>query len=232
MNHAISFQPATEMREPAPNFDRLARAYRWMEYLTFGPWLQRCRCACLKELGGCRRGLVFGDGDGRFTAKLLRTNRIIEIDAVDSSRAMLHALLRRAGRDADRVHTNCIDVRDWEPREAGFDLVVTHFFLDCLDSEEIEALAERVRSAVSPAARWVVSEFAIPEGWFGRYVAGPLVWMLYRAFGCLTGLGVRTLPDHHAALRKAGFRPKERRSWLNGLLINEIWSVPPRLPVR
>ena len=127
---------------------------------------------------------------------------------------------------------NCIDVRDWEPREAGFDLVVTHFFLDCLDSEEIEALAERVRSAVSPAARWVVSEFAIPEGWFGRYVAGPLVWMLYRAFGCLTGLGVRTLPDHHAALRKAGFRPKERRSWLNGLLINEIWSVPPRLPVR
>ena len=224
MNRAISFQPAAEAHESTPNFDRLARFYRWMEYLTFGPCLQRCRGAYLAELTECRRGLVFGDGDGRFTAKLLRANQAIEIDAVDSSGAMLRALLHRAGRNADRVRIHCIDARRWEPHDATYDLVVTHFFLDCLRPEEVEALAARVRDMASPAARWVVSEFAIPSGWFGRLIAGPVVRMLYRAFGLLTGLRVRTLPDHTAALRQSGFKLQERRRWLCGLLASEIWT--------
>jgi ubiquinone/menaquinone biosynthesis C-methylase UbiE len=233
MNSVTEVRNSVAARKPTTNFDRLACAYRWMEYFTFGPWLERCRYAYLKELGGCRRALVFGDGDGRFTAKLLAANRAIEIDAVDSSTVMLHALLRRAGRDANRLQSHCIDARDWEQQETDYDLVVTHFFLDCFGTEEVEALAERVLAAVSPAARWVVSEFAIPEGWFGRLVTKPMVWMLYRAFGLLTGLGVRTLSDHRAALRKAGFMLQESRSWLNGLLASEIWRVgPDRLPDR
>jgi ubiquinone/menaquinone biosynthesis C-methylase UbiE len=203
----------------------MAHAYRWMEYFTFGPWLERCRCAFLTDLAGCRRALVFGDGDGRFTAQLLATNPNIKIDAVDSSPTMLRALLRRAGCNSDRVHSACIDAREWRPRNATYDLVVTHFFLDCLNADEIEALAERVRGVTSSSARWVVSEFAIPNGWFGRLLAAPLVWVLYRAFGLLTGLSVRRLPDFHAALRKAGFMLEARRSWLHGLLVSEIWTL-------
>ena len=59
----------------APNFNGVAHFYRWMELVTFGPWLQRCRCAFLGELAGCRRAAVLGDGDGRFSAQLLRVNR-------------------------------------------------------------------------------------------------------------------------------------------------------------
>jgi hypothetical protein len=33
-----------------PNFDRLAKHYRWMELFTFGPLLARCRDAFLPEL--------------------------------------------------------------------------------------------------------------------------------------------------------------------------------------
>ena len=80
-----------------PNFNRLARIYLWMELACFGPWLWWCRCTFLRELADSRRALVIGDGDGRFTARLLRANPGIQIDAVDSSAAMLHSLLRRAG---------------------------------------------------------------------------------------------------------------------------------------
>jgi len=209
----------------APKFDRLAGVYRWMERLTFGRCLARCRFAFLPELAASRRALVLGDGDGRFAARLLQANRMVEIDAVDASRAMLDALLRRAGTDAARVRASCADARDWQPGNAQFDLVVSHFFLDCLTSDEASALAARLRRVVSPSAVWVISEFTIPQGWYGQLVAAPLVWLLYWAFGVLTGLKVRSLPDHASALRRAGFTLEERRTWLHGLLAAEFWRV-------
>jgi SAM-dependent methyltransferase len=206
-----------------PNFDHLAKLYMWMELVTFGPFLARCREAFLSELGSARRAVVLGDGDGRFTAELLRVNSLVRIDAVDASPAMLDALLHRARQNGDRVSVHCTDARNWQPANPSYDLVVSHFFLDCLATEDVRALAATVCDAVSPSATWIVSEFAVPEGWFGRWVARPLVWLLYRAFGLFTGLKIRSLPDHHGALRNAGFSLTRRRCWLCGLLVSEMW---------
>lgn len=222
----------TRMLSPAPNFDRLAGIYRWMEMLSFGPWLGRCRSAFLDEMRTPRRALVLGDGDGRFTARLLRENSKVLLEAVDNSPAMLAALVRRTGKDGIRVKATLADLRAWSPDPAmgeggrRYDLVVTHFFLDCLTTDEIEGLVSRVRPYLAAEAKWVVSEFGIPEGWFGRWVARPLVGLLYWAFGWMTGLKVRRLPDHVSALEKAGFRIRRRKRWLGGLLVSECWGVP------
>jgi SAM-dependent methyltransferase len=217
--------------KPPPDFDRLATLYRWMEFFSFGPWLSFTRRTFLGELAGSRQALVLGDGDGRFTGRLLQVNPAVRVDAVDSSAAMLQALLGRAGPHADRVRVHLADIRDWEtpaPIAAPpHDLIITHFFLDCLATQEIESLAARLRSAVSPGALWIVSEFAVPPGWFGRIIARPLVSSLYLSFGLLTGLEVRSLPDHAAALRQAGFKMLDRRSRLGGLLIAERWTASP-----
>ncbi|HVN92312.1 MAG TPA: class I SAM-dependent methyltransferase [Terracidiphilus sp.] len=207
----------------APNFDSLARIYRWMELVTFGPFLARCRTAFLPNMAQARRALVIGDGDGRFTAELLGANSQIQVDTVDASPEMLAALLRRTGPNARRVSLHCADARSWKTGNAQYDLVATHFFLDCLTTDECRALAVRLRNSLSPAALWIVSEFAIPEGWFGKLVARPLVWLLYRAFGLLTGLRIRSLPDHHAALRNSGIILTQRRTRLGGLLVSEAW---------
>jgi SAM-dependent methyltransferase len=209
------------------NFDRLAGIYRWMEWLSFGPYLQRCRCAWLDRLTGCRRALVLGDGDGRFTARLLRANPRVTVDAVDSSAVMLRALIRRAGADASRVNAHVADLSDWKLADAGYDLIVTHFLLDCLTGEEVRRLARAVRTMAGEDALWVVSEFAVPEGRFGRLVAAPLVSGLYWAFGRLTGLGVHRLPDYATALGEAGFALQRRRCWLGGLLVSERWRPDP-----
>jgi ubiquinone/menaquinone biosynthesis C-methylase UbiE len=206
-----------------PNFNRLAGLYRWMEWLTFGPLLQKCRVCFLAAAAGSRRALILGDGDGRFTARLLAANPLIEIDAIDASPAMLRALARRAGPDSARVHTHCADARLLRPSDAAYDLVISHFFLDCLSTEEIHALATALRSSISPTAQWMVSEFNAPRNWFGRLIARPLISALYRAFGLLTGLAIRQLPDHSAALRASGFTIAHRRTRLAGLLISELW---------
>jgi hypothetical protein len=212
-----------------PNFNKLARAYRWMEWLTFGPCLALTRESFLDKLANSGRALILGDGDGRFTARLLRENPNIEIDAVDVSAAMLHALLRRAGHDAGRVQAHLADVRNWQPTAPApgqaYDLIATHFLLDCLTQADVQSLATRLRNAVTPSALWVVSEFAVPPGWFGRLIARPVVSSLYLAFGWLTGLTVRALPDHASALREAGFTLQEARSRLGGLLTGELWAA-------
>lgn len=210
----------------APDFNRLARLYRWMEFFSFGPWLALTRRTYVEELGGARHAVVLGDGDGRFTARLLRTNLAVQVDAVDASAAMLSALRRRAVPHASRLRTHLADIRAWQPA-AGLkpDLIATHFFLDCLTSEEVAALAVRLRGICTPGARWVVSEFAIPPGWGGRFLARPLIGWLYLAFGLLTGLKVRKLPDHAAALQQAGFTLAGRRTRLGALLIAEMWQT-------
>ena len=209
-----------------PDFNPLAHIYQWMELASFGPCLQWCRCTFLNQVTDCRRALVVGDGDGRFTARLLHTNDDIHIDAVDASSAMLDELRRRAGDNAHRVRTWNMDARDWRLEGPHYDLVVTHFFLDCMTTVEIEALAANISAAVTPSAKWLISEFAIPPGLYGRIVARPLIRSLYWAFGSLTGLKVRALPDYHTALCRSGLVLVAERKRLGGLLASELWSFP------
>ncbi len=216
-----AIRPATTL---PPDFDRLALIYRWMEWLTFGPFLWRCRCAFLDRLGHYGRALVLGDGDGRFTARLLAHNPAVLVDAVDASPAMLSELARRSGPHRGRVQIQIADIRAWEPSPTTYDLVVTHFFLDCLAPDDIESLARRLRSHLRPDAAWVVSEFNLPANRFGRFISGSLIALLYRAFGLLTGLTVRTLPDHRKVLAQSGFILKHQQKWLRGLLVSEWWE--------
>jgi len=208
-----------------PNFDRIARPYCWLEYLSFGPMLERCRFCRLPQLADAQRALVLGDGDGRFVAHLLRINPRLHADAVDLSPAMLRLLKARIANAeaADRVTLHCVDARDFIP-SGSYDLVVTHFFLDCFTTEELSRLAARILPTLTPDARWVVSEFSIPSGPISL-PARLIVRGLYAAFGLLTGLKTRRLPDHAAALTGIGFALKDRRKWLKGLLVSDLWQA-------
>jgi SAM-dependent methyltransferase len=215
------------MAAAVADFNRLAPFYRWLEWFTFGPFLSRCRLTFLPEVRSSKSALILGDGDGRFSAQLLKDNPQIVIDAVDASEAMLRQLVRRAGPNAVRVRTQLADVRQLNFVPGNFDLVATHFFLDCLTTEEVASLAIELRGRVAADAAWVVSEFAIPDTLFGTLIATPLVSALYLAFRFLTGLPIRRLPDHRKALGNAGFMLAKQRTWLGGLLVSEMWEPVP-----
>lgn len=211
--------------DSAPDFNRLARLYRWMEYLTFGPFLWRCRVHFLGRLGDCRNALILGDGDGRFTARLLDTYRDVRIHAIDASPRMIEALQRASRVHRERLFAEVADLRAWRPSATGArcDLVATHFFLDCLTTGEVADLIRRIRPVIAPGAHWVVSEFAIPPTAFGRMLAAPLVHALYAAFRLLTGLRVGTLPDYRQALMDSGWSLQEERRLVFGLLVSQLW---------
>lgn len=219
----IPGQPAT-----VPNFDRLAHAYRWMEYLSFGPFLERCRFHFLPECFDAQQALVFGDGDGRFTARLLASNPRIQIDAVDVSPAMLQQLRRRATAASttapDRLRTTQADLRAFIPFRRGYDLVVSHFFLDCLTESDVSALVERTLPYLTPRATWVVSEFCIPKNRWRATAARAIISSLYFAFFLMTGLQVRQIPNYSAILSRSGFRLRQQTSFVGGLLVAQVWQ--------
>lgn len=232
---AIAPMQAASVEAPQRSgFDKLAHAYRWMEYLSFGLALARCREHFLPELKVASHALVLGDGDGRFTAALMARSPPVRIDAVDASAAMLKQLQRRvrAAGALSRLRTLHADATAALP--AGpYDLVCTHFFLDCLTTAEVQALTRVIRERM-PQGRWVVSEFAIPSG-PARWPALVFIRGLYIAFGILTGLRTRTLPDYAAALRAGGFIRIAVHTRLCGLLRSELWSTqavrtPPHMP--
>jgi cyclopropane fatty-acyl-phospholipid synthase-like methyltransferase len=218
-----------------PNFDRLARAYRWMEYFSFGTMLERCRFRHLQECGESRRALILGDGDGRFTARLLATNTALYAEAIDCSPAMLAQLERTVKRIDSRIspelssaetrlRTICADIRDFSPPGNGYDLIVSHFFLDCLTRSEMEALMKRILPKLSPHSKWIVSEFAIPGKGWQRRPAQLLVSGLYFAFRQLTHLQVKQLPECATVFSRCGFRCARNSRALWGLLSAEVWE--------
>lgn len=214
-----------------PNFDRIAAIYRWAEYLSLGPLLQRTRTLLLDQLNNPRRTLVLGDGDGRFLEQLLLRYPQCTAVTADISAAMLDKLRRRClhsvPNGAARLTTlqrSALEIDlPLKPEETP-DLVVTHFLLDCFSQPDVDALTTRIASHLSPGALWLISDFALPANALLRPAARLYIASLYAAFRMLTGLRVRQLPDPQFSLHRAGMRRITRHTLLGGLLYTELWQ--------
>jgi hypothetical protein len=110
------------------------------------------------------------------------------------------------------------DARTFAPT-AKPDLIVTHFFLDCLTQAEVDALVARL---AAPGTLWLVSDFRIPPGTM-HWPARVYIRALYLAFRVLTGLRVTKLPDYARALRGRGFGRLAVHYELFGILTSELW---------
>ncbi|MBB5337952.1 class I SAM-dependent methyltransferase [Tunturiibacter gelidoferens] len=220
------------MTTAQPNFDLIARPYRWLEYITLGRALEDCRLHYLPSLLKRKQALVLGDGDGRFLAQLLAENPHLRADAIDTSAAMLLLLRKRceglAPNASTRLKTHQANALTC-PLDGPYDLIVTHFFLDCLTQPDLENLVNRIAPTLAPKALWLVSDFHIPSGPM-RLPAKVLVRTLYLAFRILTGLRTARLPDHATSLQQAGLTRIAHRHRLAGILVTELWQFNPATP--
>ena len=211
------------MKKVSPNFDRIAGLYRLLEYISMGRLLEKMRFTFVQRMHHAKKALVLGDGDGRFTEKLLRENGVVRVTAIDISTEMLRLMRERCSWAGGRLETVRSDALSFCQEDSQqYDLVVTHFFLDCLPQSEVDELAALVALSTEPGAVWVLSEFAIPRNAM-RLPARLLVRGLYAAFRVMTGLRTSRLPDHANALRRAGFMRMDMQSRMAGILYAEHW---------
>ena len=196
------------------NCDPIARYYRWLEYAGFGKALERRRAAFVGCVSGARKILALGDGDGRGLEALLRANPLAEADTVDCSSRMLQ--LARARTGSGRVRYHHANILEQPLPGSNYDLIVTHFFLDCFEEADLERVADLAVQAAHPGSRWIISEFRRQ---------GLVVSILYWFFGIVTGLQTRRLADYHPALERRGFSLMRSEAAWGGLLVSELWEL-------
>lgn len=207
------------IRDPVPDFDRVARGYQLLERLAFGRTLHRARTAHLAALGNCRRILVIGEGDGRLLADLVNVAPAATILCVDSSAAMLQLARDRLPAAAlPRVSFRQADARTLTPGHDEWDAVITLFVLDCLTDGDVRELVPRLAAGLTGGGHWLWADFAVPPGGWRRWQARIWLGVLYPFFRWTTGLQARHLPPAEQTIESAGLRPVATTTFQAGLV--------------
>jgi ubiquinone/menaquinone biosynthesis C-methylase UbiE len=209
------------------SFDALAPHYRWMELVLAGNKLQRCRTRFLREISNANNVLILGEGNGRFLAECRRQLPQARITCVDASTRMLalaQARVQRCGLRLAGIEFIHADALTWTPQGHDYDLIVTHFFLDCFRTEQLKPLVSKLAAAASTHARWLLADFQAPSAGFSRCRAQLILWTMYRFFRVATRLPARELISPDEFLRQSGFTLRERRVSEWGLLHSDLWE--------
>ncbi len=209
------------------SFDRLAGHYGWMEVVLAGEKLQRCRTAFLREVGNRERVLIVGEGNGRFLAECRRTLARAQIMCVDASGRMLtlaEERLRRLGLNVGEVEFVQADALEWRAPAKAFDLVVTHFFLDCFRPEQVRRVVDALAAAAKPDAAWLLADFRVPESGALRYRALMIHRLMYFFFRAATRLPARRLTEPDGFLAAHNFKLLKREVCEWGLLHSDRWE--------
>jgi len=209
------------------SFDPLAPWYETLESIAFGDDLQRGRVACLAEIVTPQRALIVGEGNGRFLCELLRVQPGIEVDCIDDSRRMLQLAKQRIERELpERVE--CVrflhqDITSWVAPEHHYDLLVTHFVLDCFPEGAVTGIIKKLAGAATDDANWLLADFCVPAKGVARLRARAWLAAMYLFFRLTARIPASELIDPTPFLQGEGFGLSRQHLFRNGILKSERW---------
>jgi hypothetical protein len=134
-------------------------------------------------------------------------------------------LLRLPSGSGKNVRFHQKDIRAWTPPRA-YDLVVTHFVLDCFPVDELEQIVEKIAYAATPGGVWLVSDFVLPAKGWPRLGALFLLPVMYAFFRVVAGIRAMALVDPAPYLAKNGFVRHSRCSFYAGMVTADLWRLP------
>lgn len=198
-----------------------------LEWIAFGDALQRCRIACLGEIAAPRRALIVGEGNGRFLCELLRLHPEVEVDCLDASQRMLQLARERLQRELPdrtwRVRFLNQDINSWTAPEQHYDLLITHFVLDCFPEAALTGIIEKMAGAATNDANWLLADFCLPPKGMARLRARAWLAAMYLFFRVTARIPASELSDPTPFLRREGFALAHRHHFRKGILKSELW---------
>jgi ubiquinone/menaquinone biosynthesis C-methylase UbiE len=204
------------------SFDRVARIYRWLETFVFGNQLQQARLAFPGEIDSPGRVLVVGEGDGRFLAEFVRLHPHSTVDCIEASGAMLR--LAQARAEFPGVNFIHQDANESVLERESYDLIVTHFVLDCFNERTLSRLIEKLCHAAAPSSRWLIADFCEPPTGWRRWWARFLIAIMYQFFRCVAGIEATRLVDFAPFLRLGGFTLRKQVFSPNEMIRSQLWA--------
>jgi len=209
------------------SYDHLANIYQLLERLVFANTLHNARIAHIKQLKDAKKILILGEGDGRFLKQLLELNPECHVDCLDSSKAMLLRTKKRL--EENNLSTTSInfvhaDALEHQYATNHYDAIVTLFFLDNFNSNQLEELIPKIINSLKQNGKWLVADFQQPQKGFMKYIGACLLWIMYRFFRWQTDIPAKTLANPKAFLAKE-LSLEATDYFLASLLYSEVWSL-------
>lgn len=208
------------------SFDNLAPWYSFLEAITFGSFLQKCRVALLPQVLDARQVLILGEGDGRFLEAFARENSHGTVDCLDKSPALLARAenrLQKIPTATGRIHFLQGDAQLHPFPTGKYDLVICNFFLDCFTAREITKILGTIKGALQPKGRILIGDFKRPGGMLFSIIANPLLAIMHLFFRITTGISATRLENLDPFLHENGFLPLEKKDLLFGFLQSSLW---------
>jgi len=197
-----------------------------MEWVLAGPKLQRCRTTFLDQALPVDSALLVGEGNGRFLSELLKRSPQTKVLFIDSSARMLDCArlrLQKQKLPVDGVTFIHENILQWSAPGQKFDLVVTHFFLDCFQPKQLQILIPRLAGIAKPGTRWLLADFQLPKAGWKKFRAQCVLTLMYWFFRWTTQLPARYLACPDSLLQKNGFLLQQRRQFEWELLKSDLW---------
>jgi ubiquinone/menaquinone biosynthesis C-methylase UbiE len=204
-------------------FDLIASFYPLLEQTVFGSTLSQARRFFITQVKAGTHILLIGEGNGRFLFEALKQTSANSFTIVDSSARMLAATARRIAAVARCPHVELIhaDILDWQPPDASYDRVVTHFFLDQFRPDRISRIVEKISSLATEDALWINVDFTSETQNLRQKF---LMWVQYRFFQIVARIESARLFDPRPCIRKAGWDILETKSldlgWISAQLMS------------
>jgi ubiquinone/menaquinone biosynthesis C-methylase UbiE len=210
------------------NFDGVASSYLFLETITFGNQLQKCRTSMISHLTNSKQVLVLGEGNGRFLEAFCKVNPLAEILVIDESPRMLDLAKRRIANANppinNQIKFRCANVFEILPLSGTFDLIVCNFFLDCFTSSEIGHLLGLFRQMILESGLLVVGDFRKPDSIFGKFIGEFILKIMHVFFEKTAGISATELTDLHAMLLERSFQKAVEKKLFFGFLNSSIWK--------
>ena len=115
------------------------------------------------------------------------------------------------------------DIREAAFPPARYDLLVTHFFLDCFERKELHAVVDKLAGAATPDAIWLVADFQKPPRGWPRVWGRLLIATMYLFFRSLSSLKARRLVDYGPFLTGNGFSLTNEVVSPNQMIRSQLW---------
>ena len=134
---------------------------------------------------------------------------------------MLALAQERAGRSGVHfLHANICEAA-FPPHR--YDLIVTHFLLDCFEEKTLREVVTKISCAATADATWLIADFCLPPSGWQRPWAQLLIGTMYLFFRVFAGVEATRLVDYAPLLRESDFRLTSEHISAHGLIRSQCW---------
>lgn len=202
------------------NFDLIAPGYDLLARMVFGRSIVNAQIYPLKEVPRGAEVLIVGGGTGRILSALDDLNIPIKITYVEPSSAMLRRANKKGPFKNLSVTFMCAS-HDALGESESFDIIITGFFLDLFNQEQLPGVMQALKSHLHSNGLWFCTDFHVPQKLWQKV----LVRIMYGFFRLVADIPGDRLLDFGRYFDLMGMRIKHEKSFYYGMIQSTVYKI-------